>query len=384
LFADAIALIEKSYVEEVENKDMIYGALDGMLSSLDSHSSFLDPDEYKQMKTETQGEFGGVGIKITMKDGVLTVISPLEDTPAYRVGIKSGDKIVEIDGESTDDFNLDDAVKYLRGVPGTKVKLRVIRKGLKEFKEFTIRRALIKIKSVKHPVLLEGGCGYIRIADFQQYTASDLEAGIKKLLKENMQSLIIDLRSNPGGLLGSAISVSEKFLHKGSIVVSTKGRIEEQNTVSKSMAFKPYLDFPIVVLINEGSASGSEIVAGALRDNNRSVLVGTKSFGKGSVQTVIPMRDGSAVRLTTSLYYTPSGVSINKVGIEPDLVVPYEFIEDDEDLSEEDEEASLPTVLTDEEVVEILLKDNQVIAAIDVLQNPARYNELLKKDNNVE
>lgn len=370
LFADAITLINANYVEEVKPKDMIYGALDGMLLSLDSHSSFLEPDEYKELTTETRGEFGGVGIKITVRDKLLTVISPLEGTPADKAGILPGDKIIKIDDEPAKEFNLDDAMKKLRGVPGTKVKLTIMREGQDSLKEFELRRAIIRIRSVKDMAMLEGGIGYVRIADFQQHTATDLEKAIKRLIKQNLKALILDLRNNPGGLLDTSISVSEKFLEKGEAIVSTKSRIEQQNAVFKSRAYKPYLNFSLVILVNKGSASAAEIVAGALRDNKRAVILGKTTFGKGSVQTVIPMKDGSAVRLTTSQYLTPSGDIIHNKGIVPDIEVEFSAPETEDETDSKRPEREL--------LMKRLKQDNQVQAAIELLKDKQRYLTLIQ------
>ena len=373
LFADAITLINANYVEDVKPNDIIYGALDGMLSSLDSHSSFLDPDEYKELKTETTGEFGGIGIKVTVRDKVLTIISPLEGTPADKAGILPGDKIIKIDDESAKDFTLDDAVEKLRGAPGTKVKLTIMRENEDRLKEFVVRRAIIRIESVKDVVILEDSVGYIRIADFQRHTAGDLKKGIEKLLKQKLKALILDLRSNPGGLLDTSILVSEKFLERGTTIVSTKGRIKEQNAVFKSKAFKPYLDFPVVVLVNRGSASASEIVAGALKDNQRAVILGETTFGKGSVQTVIPMKDGSALRLTTSLYLTPSGSIINNKGIAPDVEVKFVPSESEEESDTEKPEEEL--------TMKRLREDNQVQAAITYLKGDGSQGDRSQRKN---
>ena len=368
IFADVLTLVNANYVREVSSKEMIYGALDGMLLSLDSHSSFLTPDDYKDIKMETLGEFGGLGIKITIRDNVLTVVSPLEDTPADKAGILSGDQIIKIDDESTQNFSLDDTVSRLRGIPGTSVRITV-RRG-DELKEFVIKRATIKIQSVKRAMIIMDDIGYIRIADFQQYTAGDLEKELRRLIKKNMRSLILDLRNNPGGLLISAVRVSEKFLKKDDIIVSTQGRIQQQNTVFKSGSIRPYLDLPMVILINGGSASASEIVAGSLKDNNRAVIIGEKTFGKGSVQTVIPLKDGSAVRLTTSLYLTPSGEIIHEKGIMPDLQVQYIRYQPKEDE---------PAISEETPFIEILNKDNQVQAAIELLKDKDRYTALRDK-----
>jgi len=368
LFADAITLVGADYVKEVTAKEMIYGALDGMISSLDSHSSFLTPEEYIDLKTDTFGEFGGLGIKVTLRDNTLTVVSPLDGTPAYKAGIISGDRILKIDNKSTKDFTLDDAVKVLRGIPGTRVKLTIIREQESNLREFTIRRAVIRIKSIKDALIIDDNIGYVKISDFQKRTGLDFSKALKRLIKKGMKALIIDLRNNPGGLLDASVAVSEVFLKESDIVVSIKGRDKHKDNIYRSDSLKPYLDFPIVVLINKGSASASEIVASALRDNKRALIVGEKSFGKGSVQTVMPMKDGSAIRLTTSYYYTPSGAIIHEKGVSPDITMELEApVWPDGQL-----------VKKKISIEESLEKDNQVREAIKLLKDKTRYKSLLE------
>ncbi len=320
-FTEVMSMVRKYYVEEVKTKDLIYGAIKGMLSSLDPHSSFMPPDAYKEMQVETKGEFGGLGIQIGMKDKFLTVIAPIEDTPASRAGIKAGDKIVTINKESTKDMSLQDAVTKMRGAPKTPVTIGILREGSEGQKDFTLIREIIKIKSVKSKVI-EGKIGYIKITQFQEQTASDLSAAINKLTEEKVDSLVLDLRNNPGGLLNSAIDVTSKFLPKGKLVVYTKTRSGEKSEffTEGDTNFTP----PMIVLVNQGSASASEIVAGALKDWNRAVILGAQTFGKGSVQTVIPLSDGAGLRLTTAKYYTPKGISIQNTGITPDIVLKLE------------------------------------------------------------
>jgi len=370
LLADAITLVDADYVREVSAKDMVYGALDGMISSLDPHSSFLTPEEYTDLKTDTFGEFGGLGIKVTLRDNALTVVSPLEGTPAYKAGIISGDRILKIDNKSTKGFTLDDAVKVLRGIPGTRVKLTIIREQENRLREFTIRRTIIKIRSIKDALMINENIGYIKIADFQKRTGLDFNKALKRLIKKNMKALIIDLRNNPGGLLDASIMVSDMFLKKHDIIVSIKGRNKQQDTVFESTSLKPYTDFPIVVLINRGSASASEIVAAALRDNKRALIVGAKSFGKGSVQTVMPMKDGSAIRLTTSYYYTPSGAIIHEKGIIPDIA-----IEQKSPDQEVDTGTKLKKKISKEQA---LAEDDQIQEAIGLLEDKTRYTSLLE------
>ena len=320
-FTEVMSMVRKYYVEEVKTKDLIYGAIKGMLSSLDPHSSFMPPDAYKEMQVETKGEFGGLGIQIGMKDKFLTVIAPIEDPPASRAGIKAGDKIVTINKESTKDMSLQDAVTKMRGAPKTPVTIGILREGSEGQKDFTLIREIIKIKSVKSKVI-EGKIGYIKITQFQEQTASDLSAAINKLTEEKVDSLVLDLRNNPGGLLNSAIDVTSKFLPKGKLVVYTKTRSGEKSEffTEGDTNFTP----PMIVLVNQGSASASEIVAGALKDWNRAVILGAQTFGKGSVQTVIPLSDGAGLRLTTAKYYTPKGISIQNTGITPDIVLKLE------------------------------------------------------------
>lgn len=319
--SEVLSIVKKHYVEEVKTKDLIYAAIKGMLNSLDPHSSFMPPEAYKELQVETKGEFGGLGIQIGVKDGMLTVIAPIEDTPAFKAGIKSGDKIIKINNESTKDLSLQDAVSKMRGAPKTSVTISVLREGWKEPRDFTIMREIIKIKSVKSKVL-EGSIGYIKVSQFQDQTSADLSAALKKLSEEKITSLILDMRNNPGGLLNSAIDVTGQFLTKGKLVVYTKTRSGEKSEFATE-GEKSY-DLPMIVLVNQGSASASEIVAGALKDWNRAVILGTQTFGKGSVQTVIPLSDGAGLRLTTSKYYTPKGTSIQNTGISPDILVKLE------------------------------------------------------------
>ncbi|GAB4534554.1 MAG: S41 family peptidase [Thermodesulfovibrionia bacterium] len=319
VFAEAITLLKENYVEEIDDKQLIYGAIKGMLSSLDPHSSFMTPEAYKEMQVDTKGEFGGLGIQIGIKDNMLTVIAPIEDTPAFRAGIKAGDRILKINGESTKDMSLYDAVSKLRGAKGTSVTITIMREGFEKPEDITIVRDIISIKSVKSKVI-DDGIGYIKLLQFQQKTGSDIEDALTTIKKSNINSLILDLRNNPGGLLNSSVDVASYFLPQGRLVVSIKGRKEEK-TDFYTTGSAIYPDQPMVVLVNEGSASASEIVAGALQDWNRAVIIGTKTFGKGSVQTVIPLSDGSAIRVTTALYYTPKGRSIQATGIVPDIIV---------------------------------------------------------------
>lgn len=321
LFSDALAIIQTDYVEEMSPQDLIYGALKGMLSSLDAHSQFMDPDTYNELKVDTEGKFGGLGVEITIKDSLLTVVTPIEDTPAWKAGIKANDRIVKINNELTRDITLSEAVKKMRGKPGEAVSLTILRESEKKVLDFKIVRDIIKIKDIKEARILEDGIGYIRLVEFRENTPQDISLALESLTKNGMNALILDLRNNPGGLLEVAVRVAEKFIEKNKVIVYTKGRQANQNMQFLSRAAHPMLNLPLVLLINEGSASGSEIVAGCLQDYKRAIILGLKSFGKGSVQTVIPLSDGSALRLTTSKYFTPLGKVIHGKGVMPDIVV---------------------------------------------------------------
>ena len=319
VFAEALSLVQKNYVEETKTKDLVYGAIKGMLSELDPHTNFMEPVAYKEMQVDTKGEFGGLGIQISVKDKKLVVIAPIEDTPAWDAGIKAGDHIFKIDNELTRDLTLTTAVEKMRGLKGTKVVLTIMREGEKDPLEFTITRDIIKIKSIKHK-MLEGNIGYIRLTQFQERSAEDMKEALEDLEKQEMKSLILDLRNNPGGLLKVSVQIAELFIKEGKLVVSVKGRDDDKEEYL-SAATKAREDYPMVVLVNEGSASASEIVAGALKDWERGVVLGTQTFGKGSVQTVFSLSDGSGMRLTTAKYYTPKGISIQNTGITPDIIV---------------------------------------------------------------
>jgi len=320
-FTNILTLIQKNYVDEVQTKQLIEGAINGMLASLDPHSAYLTPDLYKELQVDTKGSFGGLGIEITNRNGMLTIVSPIEDTPAYRAGLKSGDQIMKIDGEFTKDMTLVDAVKKMRGAKDTKVTLTLKREERGELFDVTLTREIIKIRSVKSK-MLDPGYGYVRVTQFQERTDDDLERALKALDKEagGLQGVVLDLRNDPGGLLTQAVKVADLFLDSG-LIVYTDGRLENQR--QKYFAHKPgtWSDFPMVVLVNGGSASASEIVAGALQDHKRALVLGTTTFGKGSVQTILPLDDNSALRLTTARYYTPNGRSIQATGIVPDIVM---------------------------------------------------------------
>ncbi len=385
LFSDTLAIIQSEYVDEVPPKNLIYGALKGMLSSLDPHSQFLDPDAYNELKVDTEGKFGGLGIEITVKDSLLTIVTPIEGTPAWKAGLKTNDRIVRINNELTRDMTLTDAVKKLRGKAGDAVNITILRESEKKILEFKIVRDIIKIDNVKEAKIIEGGIGYIRLVEFRENTAKDTDTALDNLRKQGLNALIVDLRNNPGGLLDAAVKVTEKFLEKGKLIVYTKGRRANQNMEFTSLGTRPIVDLPMVILINEGSASGSEIMAGALQDHKRAIILGTKSFGKGSVQTVIPLSDGSALRLTTSKYFTPSGRQIHGKGIVPDIVVeegrielagaPEPKAQKPEEIFEQIEKKEKPGK---EEEVKEYTSDNQLMRAVDILKAIKFYKEINK------
>jgi carboxyl-terminal processing protease len=322
VFTDVLGLLQKEYVEERSPKDLIYGAIKGMLETLDPHSAFMPPNVYKEMQEETKGRFEGLGIEITMKDGVITVVSPFEDTPAFKAGIQAGDQIVKIEGESTKNLTLMESVKRLRGPKGTKVTITIMREGFTKPKDFTLVRDVIPIRSVRHE-LLEKNYGYIRVSQFQEKTDSEFDNQLKALEEESkgaLKGLVLDLRNNPGGLLDQAVKVADRFLESG-LIVSVEGKKEDQKMKFYAHSQGTISPYPLVVLINGGSASGAEIVAGAIQDHGRGILLGTQTFGKGSVQTIFPLKDGSGLRLTTARYFTPNGRSIQAKGIVPEIVV---------------------------------------------------------------
>ncbi|HOW36284.1 MAG TPA: S41 family peptidase [Candidatus Omnitrophota bacterium] len=395
LFSYALTTIQSEYTEEPKPKDLIYGSLKGMLASLDPHSQFLDPEDFKELKTETQGKFGGLGIEISIRDGLLTVITPIEDTPAWKAGIKAGDKIVKIGDEITKDITMNDAVKKLRGKPGTQVKITILREDDLKIHNFTITREIIHVQDVKDTQILQDKIGYVRLTEFREESYTEFRKALDLLKSQGADSLILDLRNNPGGLLNVAIKITEEFLPAGKMIVSTKGRRESQNSEAKSANSSPdFVKWPMVVLINEGSASGSEILAGALQDNKRAVIVGMKSFGKGSVQSVIPLPDGSGLRLTTSKYFTPSGKSIHGIGIIPDIEIKREFrkldpeaqqLEDiekafDEVESKDVKSASDPEaaekIKKEQDISKKLLDDNQVQCALQVIKGIRVYRSM--------
>jgi len=366
VFTDVLGLLQKEYVEERDSKDLVYGAIKGMLETLDPHSAFMPPDVYKEMQEETKGRFEGLGIEITIKEGILTVVSPIEDTPAFKAGILAEDQILKIEGELTKDMPLLECVKRLRGPKGTKVTITIMREGFAKPKDFVLIRDVIPIRSVRHE-LFEKQYGYIRVSQFQEKTDSEFDKHFRALEEESkgsMKGLILDLRNNPGGLLDQAVKISDRFIESG-LIVSMEGRKQDQKmkfyahsegTVSSS--------YPLVVLINGGSASAAEIVAGAIQDNSRGILLGTQTFGKGSVQTIFTLKDGSGLRLTTARYFTPNGRSIQAKGITPDILV--------KPMQPEGENVSaLPKPPTEKDLERHL---------IDVEKGPSKEKETPKKE----
>ena len=381
VFTEVLRQIEKNYVEPQDPQKMIYGAIKGMVQNLDPHSSFMTKEEHQDLLIETKGSFSGVGIEISVRDNVLTVVSPIEGTPAYAAGIQAGDKIVRIDDKSTNDMTLTDAVKSIRGKKGTKVKLTVIRESSDKPLDFTITRDVIPLKSVRN-YLLDPEIGYVRISTFQSNTSKDLNVALEKLeTGRDLKGLILDLRNNPGGLLSQAIEVSDIFLDTG-LIVSTKGRNSSQDMEVSAHQNKTERDYPIIVMVNGGSASASEIVAGALQDNKRALTLGSRTFGKGSVQTILPLSDGSGLRLTTAKYYTPSGRSIQASGITPDIEI--EFVPP---VQEEEKEKESPQFMREKDLKGHMLNDTT-----DATKEPKKEKEdettlrvkmLLERDNQV-
>lgn len=342
-FTDVLGLVEKNYVEKVDISKLIEGSVKGMVQTLDPHSGYMNKETYKELQVETKGEFGGLGIEITVKDNLITVVSPIEDSPAYRAGIQPGDQIIKIGDEFTRDLTLVDAVKKMRGPKGSPITISVHREGQKELLPLTVIRDIIKVKSVRYRDL-EDNIGYIRLAQFQEGSSVEFNAALKSLTDKakdkKLKGLILDLRNDPGGLLNEAVRVSDIFLKDG-LVVYTDGRLESQKTKYYAHDDGTEPDFPMIVLVNGGSASASEIVSGALQDAGRAVILGTQSFGKGSVQTILPMDNGGGLRLTTALYYTRNGRSIQAQGITPDVIVSAKRFPGDKD--EVLDEEGIPT-----------------------------------------
>jgi len=383
LFGDAFQLIRDDYVEEVDDKTLISNAINGMLSALDPHSNYLPDDDFKKMQERTRGEFGGLGIEITMEDGYVKVVSPIDDTPAFNAGVQAGDLIVQIAGQDVLGMTLSEAVELMRGPVGSDIDITIRRKD-DQFIDITLTRDVIKMRSVRHESY--GKVGYIRITTFSEQTTPGLEKAVAELQAEHgndLQGVILDLRNNPGGLLREAVSVSDAFLEKGEIV-STRGRQGNQNSRYFAKSGDLLDGLPLVILINSGSASASEIVAGALKDHKRAVIMGTRSFGKGSVQSIIPMPGHGAIRITTARYYTPSGVSIQSTGIAPDIDVELAVVENlesgavrEEDLRghlENNAEGQSNTPAEEDESVN--LRDYQLARAIDLIQGVQIFNTI--------
>lgn len=389
-FANVLTLLQQHYVDEIDTNKVLIGAINGMLTSLDPHSSYLQPEDFKELQEETKGSFSGIGIEITIRDGILTAVSPIEGTPAFQQGIKAGDQIVLIAGKSTKDMTLMDAVKQLRGKKGTKITITLHRPGVQELKEITLIRDVIPLHSVTSMHLGEGLL-YIRISNFQATTTKDVRSAINSARKkEEISGLVLDLRNNPGGLLDQAVKISDIFLEKG-IIVSTRGRDTEQDMIFEAHRGSGSLVFPMVILVNNGSASAAEIVAGALQDHGRAIIIGTATFGKGSVQTIIPMPSGAGIRLTTARYYTPSGDSIQETGITPDILVPFQEPDKHEEKAvptQRIREKDLPGHFTNgekkkkmqanaskqeaeelEQVKKFLASDNQLQTALNILKS---------------
>ena len=388
LFGNVFERVRKDYVEEVSDQDLIEAAINGMLTSLDPHSSFLSAKSFEDMQEQTKGEFGGLGIEVTMENGFVKVVSPIDDTPAYDAGIQPGDYITGIDGDSVLGLTLGEAVEMMRGPVDTDLTITVRRERVEPF-DVTLTRAVITIRSVRHRT--EGDVGYIRVTSFNEQTQEGLENGIESIKTELgslLKGFVLDLRSNPGGLLDQAISVTDTFLDRGEIV-STRTRYSEETERKTAKKGDLTNGLPVVVLINDGSASASEIVAGALQDHGRAIILGTKSFGKGSVQTIIPMQDNSAMRLTTARYYTPSGRSIQGTGIEPDITVrpaTVERLASRSQRSESNLRGALENDTLDEDIPEAEsaeerttedIEDYQLARAMDLIQGLALYRQNL-------
>jgi carboxyl-terminal processing protease len=395
LFTDVFGIIQKEYVETTKPKEMVYGAIKGILETLDPHSAFMPPETYREMQEETRGRFEGIGIEITSKDGVLTVVSPIEDTPAFKAGILAGDQIVRIEGDVTKNLSLMDAVKRLRGPRGTKVTITIMREGSAKPQDFTLVRDVIPVRSVRYE-LMDKQYGYIRLSQFQEKTDGDLDKAIKALETESkgtLKGLILDLRNNPGGLLDQAVKITDRFVESG-LIVSVEGRRDEQKMKFYAHSQGTLPDYPLVVLINGGSASASEIVAGAIQDLKRGVVVGTPSFGKGSVQTIFPLKEGAGLRLTTARYFTPSGRSIQAKGIVPDIIVKPAKPEDEKEIaapklpSEKDLERHLndigaPPQEKEKEKPKVETKpkkpaDNQLDLGLDLLKSWGIFKSVAK------
>ncbi|MFN3966904.1 MAG: S41 family peptidase [Endomicrobiia bacterium] len=379
LLLDILTYTQEKYVEEVDTQKLIYSAASGMLKPLDPFSQFLEPKHYKEMKIETEGKYGGLGIRISIRDGVLTIVTPLPGTPAYRLGLLPEDKIIKINGESTQGITMEEAVKKLRGDPGTKVKITILRENVKEPIEYEITREIIKLETLRSKIL-EGKIGYIHLLEFNVNSKDDLGKTLKDMTNEGIKSLILDLRNNPGGLLDVAVEIVKYFIGENKMIVYTKGRTPESYKEYKAEKQAYWSDeIPMIVLVNRGSASGSEIVAGALQDHKRALIIGSRTFGKASVQSVIPLDNECALKLTTAKYYTPSGRCIQvdtetaKGGIEPDIKI--EIPPEIEQKLQTQEETVYPQGKEPEKTKEEKVKDEVLERAIEIL----KANEIFKK-----
>ncbi|HEY6010874.1 MAG TPA: S41 family peptidase [Nitrospirota bacterium] len=401
-FTQALELVKRNYVETPDTKELIQGAIKGMISSLDPHSSYMNERSFKEMSMDIKGEFQGVGIQIGIKNQQLTIIAPIEDTPGFRAGLAAGDKIMKINDEWTKDMSIEQAVDRMRGPKGTQVRLMIYREGWDKPKEFKITRDVIKVVSVKSE-MLDNEIGYVKIIQFQGQTSDELEKALKGLEAKNMKKLVIDLRNDPGGLLDASVDVSSKFLPKDKLVVYLQGRQKNDRKDFLTTGMDIAREYPIVVLVNTGSASASEIVAGALQDSKRAVIVGTQTFGKGSVQTVFPL-DGGGIRLTTAKYYTPSGRSIQNVGITPDVEVklpvvkepkegdPVHMVVREQDLDrhlkndtikeDKKDKKKQPASEDDDFVLEVMPKDKkediQIKKAMEILKPAVKAEDVFK------
>ncbi len=399
-FTQALELVKRNYVENPDSKELIEGAIRGMIAGLDPHSSYMNERAFKEMSMDIKGEFQGVGIQIGVKNGQLTIIAPIEGTPGDRAGLAAGDKILKINEEWTKDMAIDQAVDKMRGRKGTEVRLLILRDGWDKPREFKITRDTIKVMSVKSK-MLDGGIGYVKLIQFQGQTASELEKALKDLEAKGIKKLILDMRNNPGGILDASVDVSGKFLTKDKLVVYLQGRQKMDRKDYLTTTSEPPRSYPMVVLVNTGSASASEIVAGALQDSKRALIVGTQTFGKGSVQTVFPLEDGGGIRLTTAKYYTPSGRSIQNVGITPDIEVKLPTVKEAKDgepvhlmVREKDLERHLKneTVKEDKKkaqpagdedfTMEVMPKDEkddvQIQKAVEILKTATRADDVFK------
>jgi carboxyl-terminal processing protease len=383
LLADVLEKVRQEYVDgdKLTYQDLIHGALKGMLNSLDPHSEYMDPAKFDELKKDTEGEFGGVGIMVRMKDRVLTVIAPMEDSPGFRAGILPQDQIIKINGRSASNFDFEDAVRMLRGEPGTTVRVTVRRPSTGQVKDYTLERTIIKVDSVKDVndkevfPLLSDGIGYVHLWQFGEKTSDDLDKALKKMNGEGMKALILDLRENPGGLLEQAGQVCEKFLPRGQLVVSTEGRGPTPRTEYRANGRGKRIDLPMVVLVNGNSASASEIVAGCLQDlqpTTHAIVVGEQTFGKGSVQSILPLADGSALRLTTAKYYTPSHKVIHEHGITPDILVPMTAAEE-QDLRYKHLPGAMEMLDPKDQTRVAAARDRQLDRAIDLLKGVLLY-----------